>query len=70
VKWTRKGSDPVKKPSADVEPTALTYHVKVDLALKGRCTVGGRPGTCSGSLTGTAFARVAVKGSKVELKWR
>ena len=69
VDWTRKGADPVKKPQSQVGFGSVTYRVKVDLALKGRCTYKGQTGSCSGSLIGTALARVAVSATKVKVTW-
>ena len=70
VKWTRQGSDPVKKPRAYPSSSAISYSVKVDLQLKGRCSYQGRTGTCTGTLTGTAVARADVSASKVKVRWQ
>lgn len=70
VSWSRKGSDPVKKPLTNVYSTYVIYSVKVDLELKGTCSADGRTGSCKGSLTGgTALARADVSGSKVKISW-
>lgn len=69
VTWKRKGSDPVKKPITEVGTNVIRYSVRVDLTLKGRCTSGGRTGTCSGSLSGTALARADVSANKVKVSW-
>ena len=71
VDWSRKGKDPVKKPKATTYSTYTIYSVKIDLALKGTCTSGGRTGTCTGSLTGgTALARAEYSASKVKVSWQ
>lgn len=71
VKWTRKGKDPVKKPKAATYSDYTIYSVKIDLALKGTCTSGGRTGTCTGSLTGgTALARAEFSANKVKVSWQ
>ena len=69
VRWTRKGSDPFKKPTVVTAGQHVGVRVKVDLGIRGTCTSGGRTGTCTGTLKGTAGADVTVKASSVSVRW-
>jgi hypothetical protein len=69
VRWTRKGSDPFKKPSVIAAGKHVGVRVKVDLGIRGTCSSGGRTGTCTGSLKGTAGADVTVKASSTSVRW-
>ena len=69
VTWTRKGSDPFKKPTVISAGKHVGVRVKVDLGLRGTCSSGGRTGTCTGSLKGTAGADVTVKAGSTSVRW-
>jgi hypothetical protein len=69
VTWTRKGSDPFKKPTVISAGKHVGVRVKVDLGIRGTCSSGGRTGTCTGSLKGTAGADVTVKAGSTSVRW-
>jgi hypothetical protein len=70
VTWRQVGSDPFRKPTVELSGTSATVKIPLRVRISGPCVYQGRSGfTCSGRVTGDAWASIRLDREKLSVAW-
>ena len=70
VTWRQLGADPFRKPRVELSGRSARVHIPLRVRISGPCAYQGRSGyTCSGRVTGDAWAAIRMDRPKLSVVW-